>query len=228
MYIVEGNIGAGKSTFLSLVKEHISAIDVVPEPLHTWQSEEHGLSLLHNFYQDPQRWGFSMETFTMASRVIEHLKDQEHINSNRLMERSIFSGHYCFAKNSYESGFLTTFEWNVYTSWFNLLIPSKCALPSGFIYLRVSPEIAYERLKKRSRSGEEQIPLAYLQQLHACHDKFLLEKKEILPALAQVPVLVLDCDQEFEREPKLLAKHLKSLCTFMQLPIDTIKPIKAI
>lgn len=223
MYIVEGNIGAGKSTFLSLVKKHISAIDVVPEPLHTWQSEEHGLSLLHNFYQDPKRWGFSMETFTMAARVIEHLKEpmaleqpgQEVFIKPRLMERSIFSGHYCFAKNSYESGFLNQLEWNVYTSWFNLLIPSKCALPSGFIYLRVSPEIAYNRLKKRSRSGEEQIPLEYLQQLHKAHDAFLLEKKDILPALAHVPVLVLDCDQEFESNPLLLQQHLSSLNAFM-------------
>ena len=177
MYIVEGNIGAGKSTFLSLVKKYIPAIDVVPEPLHSWQSEEHGLSLLHSFYQDPVRWGFSMETFTMAARVIEHLKDQDSTNPNRLMERSIYSGHYCFAKNSFESGFLTIFEWTVYISWFNLLIPNKCALPSGFIYLRVSPEIAYERLKNAAGLAKSKYRLlTYSNYMHVMIN-FYLKKK---------------------------------------------------
>lgn len=217
MYIIEGNIGAGKSTFLSLVKKHMPMIDVVPEPLHTWQSEEHGLSLLKNFYQEPNRWGFTMETFTMAARVVEHMRDQYLSNSIRLMERSMYSGHYCFAKNSYESGFLSQLEWNIYTQWFNLLVAKKCTPPKGFIYLRVDPEVAYERIKKRKRPGEEPIPLAYLEQLHKAHDAFLLEKKDIDSFIKEVPVLVLDCNQEFEANESLLREHLDALANFITL-----------
>jgi len=33
MYIVEGNIGAGKSTFLKLLSQHVPQVTVVQEPV---------------------------------------------------------------------------------------------------------------------------------------------------------------------------------------------------
>ena len=100
MYIVEGTIGAGKSTFLRLIEQQLSKIAVIYEPVDSWQSEEHGSSLLTQFYTNPGRWAYSMETFAMACRVKEHLKEQQEQNRFRLMERSIYSGHYCFTYNS--------------------------------------------------------------------------------------------------------------------------------
>lgn len=216
MYIVEGNIGAGKSTFLTLIKRTLPQLDVIFEPLTTWHAEEHGQSLLSTFYQDPRRWGYTMETFTMASRVIEHLQHQKKPNALRIIERSIYSGHYCFARNSYAQGFLTPIEWNLYTHWFNTLIP-QCKAPEGFIYLRVDPAIAYERIKKRSRSGESTISQEYLEQIHEQHDRFLLKKHDVLPDLAAVPVLVLNCDKEFEADPKLFQEHAAQVKQFMKL-----------
>lgn len=49
MYIVEGNIGAGKSTFLNLIGIHMPHVSIALEPLNNWQSEEYGQSLLKNF-----------------------------------------------------------------------------------------------------------------------------------------------------------------------------------
>src|SRR3989337_1493014 len=99
MYILEGNIGAGKSTFLRLIKEHMPEIDVSFEPVHNWQKKVYGQSLLANFYQYPKRWAYTLETFAMICRVIEHLKDQSRCYQKKIIERSIYSGHYCFTLN---------------------------------------------------------------------------------------------------------------------------------
>ena len=37
MYILEGNIGAGKSTFLHLVKQQLPDISIALEPMDNWQ-----------------------------------------------------------------------------------------------------------------------------------------------------------------------------------------------
>jgi deoxyadenosine/deoxycytidine kinase len=222
MYILEGNIGAGKSTFLRLIQNQLLDVAVGYEPLADWQKQVFGQSLLTNFYADPSRWAYAMETFAMLSRAREHIKDQEFLE-NRIIERSIYSGHYCFALNSYRNGYMLPLEWNMYNAWFNFLIPGKCRPPQGFIYLRVNPEIAHERIKKRSREGESLIPLSYLEQLHECHEDFLLKKKEILPELKTVPVLTLDCNQDFESDKDSFERLAKDVQTFLHETNSSLK-----
>jgi len=129
MYIVEGNIGAGKSTFLTFLEQQLTNTSVILEPVYDWQNKVYGQSLLANFYQDPQRWAYTFETLTMMCRTKEHLAQQEQTEPNRIFERSLYSGHYCFAKNSFESGFMTPLEWELYANWFSFLIPTKCQPP---------------------------------------------------------------------------------------------------
>ncbi len=223
MYIVEGNIGAGKTTFLRLIGEKLPQVDVVYEPLHNWQSKVYGQSILTNFYKDPERWAYTMETLAMACRVQEHLKEQVNAFPLRLMERSIYSGHYVFATNDYHNGYLTALEWAIYLEWFNFLVAGHCKPPQGFIYLNVDPDVAFERIKKRNRHAEKSISLAYIKQIHACHEMFLVEKKNILPDMKNVPILVLDCNEEFEADSVKFAEHAQAVSAFMNVG-EYIKP----
>jgi deoxyadenosine/deoxycytidine kinase len=215
MYILEGTIGAGKSTFLKLLKHHIPAINIKLEPIDTWQSQNYGQSLLAHFYENPKRWAYTFETFTMFYRAQEHILE----NTSRtptVFERSIYSGHYVFARNSFEQGFMSALEWDIYQQWFNFLI-SRCALPQGFIYLKVDPDIAFERIKKRNRQAETTLPLDYLYQIDTQHEKFLCKNEDILPALKKIPVLILDCNQEFEQDSDQFKEHCRSVQTFLTL-----------
>lgn len=216
MYILEGNIGAGKSTFLSLITRHLPHVSVGLEPLHNWHSESSGQSLLQNFYEDPVRWAYTLETLAMMSRIKEHQIEQTHPSPCRIVERSIYSGFHCFALNSYESGFLTPVEWSIYQEWFSCLTRHSCARPQGFIYLRIEPEIAFDRIKKRNRSAESSISLEYLTRINMLHDAFLLEKKGLDNALAQVPVLVLDSTIDFESNPVQLRNNCARLSHFLE------------
>ncbi len=215
MYIIEGNIGAGKSTFLKLLQNKLPDAKVAMEPVNDWQKKVYGQSLLANFYQNPQRWAYSIETFAMICRVRDHLVNQQEKDAI-FVERSIYSGHYCFSQNGYENGFMTVLEWNMYCKWFEFLIPDKCKPPLGFIYLSVDPEIAYQRIKKRNRLAEKKLTLAYLKQIHQKHEDFLIHKKNILLELKNVPVLQLDCNKEFENDKAVFEKHLAKIHDFVK------------
>ncbi|KAL7056564.1 hypothetical protein AAHC03_020645 [Spirometra sp. Aus1] len=63
------------------------------------------------------------------------------------------------------------------------------------VYLRCSPEVCAERIRKRDRRGEQAISMEYLRQLHNFHEKWLLGGiNDNCPA----PVLVFDCDEPLE------------------------------
>ena len=215
IYIVEGNIGAGKSTFLKLLNDQLPQVSVSLEPVYDWQHQIYGQSLLTNFYQEPKRWAYTLETLTLMCRIKEHLLEQELKIPLRIMERSIYSGHYCFAKNSHEQDFLQSVEWQMYHEWFTFL-SQKCAHPIGFIYLKVSPDIAYERIKKRNRLAEKKLTLHYLKQIDKKHEQFLVDKQNIYPFLANVPVLTLSCDHDFESNEMVLQHHIDALQQFFK------------
>lgn len=215
MYIIEGNIGAGKSTFLKVINRYLADVTTVDEPVAVWDSQEHGTSLLEYFNKDAHRWSLTMETFAMMNRVKEHLRYQERKESFVVVERSIYSGHYVFSVNGYEQGFMTEKEWHVYRSYFDYLIPGHCKPPRGFIYLRTSPEVAYERVQKRSRSSEECLPLEYLKQLHDRHDSFLIKKENIHEELSEIPVLVLNVDDEFEDNHERSSQLAQQIADFV-------------
>ncbi|HJM68737.1 MAG TPA: deoxynucleoside kinase [Candidatus Babeliales bacterium] len=214
MYIVEGNIGAGKSTFLRLIDQTISELKVAYEPMDRWDQRESGQSLLSKFYEDPKRWTFSLETFAMMCRVRDHLKRQKG-SPLTIIERSIYSGHYCFAKNGYLHKFMTEAEWQVYERWFQFLIPNKCDSPLGFIYLKTDPKVSFERVRHRGRESERELLYDYLVQINQRHDDFLLNKVDVSSDLMNVPVLVLDCNEDFENNPVRWEEHAQRVSQFI-------------
>jgi deoxyadenosine/deoxycytidine kinase len=226
MYIVEGNMGAGKTTFLRLVAQHLPEIKTIFEPVNNWQHNVYGQSLLANFYESPYRWAYTFELFTLLCRIQDHLQEQQSESSIKIIERSIYSGYYCFARNSYAQGFMNDMEWYLYEKWFSSLIPHKCIPPRGFIYMRISPEIAYERIKMRNRLEEKTLSFTYLQQIHKRHESFLIKKEGILPHLKRVPVLILNCNEDFEQNTSQLHKHLHAIESFLTQTGSIVTPYK--
>ncbi|MBD3272761.1 AAA family ATPase [Candidatus Dependentiae bacterium] len=224
MYILEGNIGVGKSTFIQKIKQYLPELEVLTEPVDNWTNQIFGQSLLENFYKDTSRWAYTLENLAMIQRTKDHIEIQKNKNPKIVVERSIYSGHYCFARNSFENGHLAKIEWNIYQKWADFLI-KNCQTPSGFLYLKANPEVCFERIKKRNRMSEKKLTLAYVKQIDQWHEKFLVKKEEIHKNLKNIPVLQIDCNTDFENNPKILKKHLEQINNFIN---DTILDTKAI
>jgi deoxyadenosine/deoxycytidine kinase len=215
MYILEGNIGVGKSTFLDLIKKLCPALTIIQEPKENWATKHYGASLLENFYKDTPRWAYTLETLTMMYRVRDYINQSNKKDPLCIMERSVYSGHYCFAKNDYACGYLNETEWDIYNHWVNFFIHQQCPPPAGFIYLQARPEICLQRLKKRNRPGEESIPLTYVSQIHEWHEKFLIYREDLWKTIKNIPILVLDCNKDFVEDSQLMCQHLEKIKHFM-------------
>ena len=222
MFLLEGNIGVGKSTFLRLVQEHCPELSVIQEPMASWTSQDFGQSLLGNFYQEPSRWAYTIETFAMLTRVKDLIELQNKRALSGLMERSVYSGHYCFAKNGHLQGYFTNLEWQIYEQWFEFLVNRFCLPPQGFVYLRADADACLERIKKRNRAGEEGMTREYVEHIGQLHDSFLMGKKDVAVSLKHVPVLVLDASQNLLTNKELLLHYIGKVKAFMQ----TVQPAR--
>lgn len=220
--IIEGNIGAGKSTFLKLVEKYLDT-SVVFEPHTKWQ-DVGGENLLDKFYKDTSRWAYTFQTYAFVTRVLEQENNARSTSKEfQVLERSVYSDRYCFAKNCYEMGTITPLEWSLYKEWFSWLVEQYTTKPKGFIYLKTDPEICYSRLLKRSRSEEAGVPLEYLNLLDRKHNDWLINKEGISEFVFDVPVLVLDCNKDFEFDVNEQIKHMNTIAKFFGVKFKEIK-----
>lgn len=214
-FIVEGNIGAGKSTFLKILKQYLN-IQAVVEPHEQWQNVGNGDNILDLFYRDTKRWAYTFQSYAFVSRI---MNQQAHARINpytvQVLERSVYSDRYCFAYNCYELGYMNALEWKMYTEWFSWLVDTYMLPPHGFIYLRTKPSVCYERLQKRNRQEEATVSLDYITKIHKKHEKWLIDKEGVMPGIKQVPVLVLDCDAEFEHNRAEQEHHVQEVGAFV-------------
>ena len=125
------------------------------------------------------------------------------------VERSIYTDKNCFAENCYESGKMSKLEYDVYCKWNNWLSDEFDVRPDAYIYLRCYPNVNYDRIEKRNRSGEENIPIEYLQTLHDKHDKWMAKEKE------KIPVLTIDALQNF-KDPEVMMKIVEDIYYFVK------------
>ena len=220
-FVVEGNIGAGKSTFLKIIKQYLN-VQVVVEPHERWQQVGGTENLLDKFYHDPKRWAYTFQSYAFVSRVMaQYAHAQTNPYAIQVLERSVFSDRYCFARNCYELGYMNALEWKLYQEWFSWLRDTYVVKPTGFIYLRTQPEICYGRLKKRSREEEATVSIDYIQSLHTKHERWLVDKVDGDAYMTDIPVLILDCDEEFENNRAEQEKHIENVGSFVLSHVPT-------
>ena len=101
-----------------------------------------------------------------------------------ITERSVLTDRYVFAEMLHREGKLDDLEWSLYLKWFNHYAAN---LPvKGVIHLTTSATTSKDRIHQRGRSGEDRIPLEYLEHLHDQHNRWI--------ANAHLPVLEVSTD----------------------------------
>lgn len=179
IFIIEGNIGAGKST-LGINLASTGLVGYIPEPVKRWQTK-YKENILELFYKDSKRNAFLFQLAAFATRA----KTFEEVialvdHSNVFLERSIFSDRYVFAKTLYELGDMTETEFQVYCDiweWVNVRWAVK---PEKILYVKTPSEVCLERIKERARGEEVGVNLDYLKILEQKHDEWLLDHQSVL------------------------------------------------
>jgi deoxyadenosine/deoxycytidine kinase len=92
-------------------------------------------------------------------------------NAIFISERSLFTDKLVFAKMLFDSGNIELVNYKIYLKWFDTFADDFPI--SKVIYVNTDPEICHMRIEKRSRTGESNIPLEYLQNCHKYHNNML-------------------------------------------------------
>lgn len=211
-FVIEGNIGSGKSTLCELLRRSNPSIEVLPEPVDLWKSikdEKENKNLLQYYYDDQYRWGFSFQLYGLFTRMQDMMVPKE--KEIRFVERSIYSYKHVFARSLYEAGKMTDIEWNLYQRWFEWLSHEKFSNlhdAKGYIYLRADPKISYQRMLIRERSEEKCVPLEYLDNINRYHDDWL---KTMDPS----KLLIIDVNEDFEHTPEVWSNMYQQILDFI-------------
>lgn len=212
---VEGNVGVGKSTFLHFLKDNLG-LHVLYEPNQLWQDVD-GNDVLEQFFLDEKRWAYTLQSYILITRVDQLLQDDQEsgLRAVRIVERSIYSGKYCFAQVAKEIGTMSSLEWSLYKKIWDRESIRVVQKPAGFIYLRTSYEICYKRIMSRGRFEEKPISLNYLKALEDKHEDWFERQKGVDDYVLSLPRLILDFSQDFSANKIMQEQYLQLIKDFI-------------
>jgi len=179
MLLLEGNIGAGKTSLGKVLAEkgHYAFLE---EPVERWR-DGFASNLFKQFYDDMERWSFTFQIMAFVTRAKTWSEILERTSANCvILERSIFTDRHVFARNLFEQGAMTDAEWELYGHLWDFLASNYVEEPDKILYLRTPAEECSQRIMSRGRSEEQHIPLEYLQRLEAHHDEWLLNHPDCI------------------------------------------------
>ena len=207
---VDGNIGSGKSTFVRLIGEHFKDnVCILKEPVDEWENikDRSGKTIIQNFYENQQDYAFSFQMMAYISRL-SSLRRLVKSNPNGIIitERSVLTDRQVFAKMLFDAGKIKEIEYSIYLKWFDEYVEDYPI--SHIIYLKTTPEICGERIKKRLRDGEDNVELDYLKSCDDYHET-LLQKTDI-------PVMEISGNPDIEKMPSTIDKWMKQIRTLIE------------
>ena len=176
---IEGNIGSGKSTLLDNLRIHYQDnfnVVFLKEPVDEWDKikDENDETILKKFYGDQEKYSFPFQMMAYVSRIKvlrDTLKNLVNKNVVIITERSLYTDKMVFAKMLYDSKKIEHANYLIYLNWFDTF--SEEFPVHKIVYVKTSPEKCFERIIRRSRTGEENIPLEYLKSCDNYHDNML-------------------------------------------------------
>lgn len=171
LILIEGNVGAGKSTFSRKVSESLGMRcleePVDPELLQAFYDDMQGMGLAYQFAMLHARWALQM------SAAAECMIDCGY--SGVCLDRSLF-GDRVFIRTMVKLGHVTPIQMKIYER----AVQNMCLVlfpPTTLVYLSASPEVCLQRIRQRNRPQEVGITIEYLQMIHEGYQELLREAK---------------------------------------------------
>ena len=213
---IDGNIGSGKSTLMGKLKTYFSNnknVIFLKEPVDEWETitDENGTTILEKFYGDSSKYGFSFQIMAYISRLDVIRKEiKKNPDAIFISERSLFTDKLVFAKMLFDSGNIELVNYKIYLKWFDTFAEDFPV--SKVIYVNTDPEICHMRIEKRSRTGESNIPLEYLQNCHKYHNNMLDVNSQDCVCKNQ---LVLNGNVDMYENKEQISKWIDQINTFI-------------
>jgi deoxyadenosine/deoxycytidine kinase len=164
--VIEGNIGAGKTTLASRIAGQFGARLVLERFADN--------PFLPKFYNDPDKYSFPLELSFLASRFKQL---NEEVGSQDLFKRFTVADYYFMKSLVFASSTLKGEEYNLYRQIFYIIYKSL-PKPDIYVYLHLKPDRLIENIRKRGREYEKGITVQYLQTIQESYFSFFRQNPE--------------------------------------------------
>lgn len=197
--VVEGPIGAGKTSLARRLAERLAATPVFEQPELN--------PFLARFYQNMERWALPTQLAFLYQRLdqlsVLNAPDTQRVVSDFLLDKDpLFAGLN-----------LGDDELALYRRLFSSLKPPAVAAPDLVIYLQAKPETLVERVRKRGVEAERRISESYLERVADSYARFFYEYQAAPVFIVDAEVLnPADHDDDFE----LLVDRLRNMRSFRE------------
>jgi deoxyguanosine kinase len=189
---VEGVIGVGKTTLATILAERLGA------KLQAEEVEEN--PFLEKFYGDMAGYAFQTQIFFLLSRY----RQQVDLVQTSLFEQKVVSD-YIFAKDRIFAYInLNDDELALYERLVKIL-EKDIARPDVVIYLQASTDVLMERIRKRGRSFERNMPHDYIDTLNRAYNHFFFHYDE-------TPLIMVNTDSlDLPKSPDHLERLIQAM-----------------
>ena len=188
---VMGGIGIGKSEFIKSMKKRrfgskLPSVLVTPGELKVYEESKRvkdlAASVFYPALKGRNRYSLFAAEIAMLSARVEQMVQASKDNGIVIVERIPEENRYVFFENGYRSGLFGNPEndpiaksfYDSYRATYEAL-RNRIPTPDVFVYLDVDPNVAFDRIKKRGRSSEKDMPLQYLNNLHDLYERLVGE-----------------------------------------------------
>ena len=194
--IVDGVIGAGKTTVISLIEKEINnetnketnkygklKVKAIYEPVKLWNDT----GVLQYFYKDIEKNCYEFQTYSYITRiqsVIDEIYNCQDADIY-ILERSIWTDKYIFMELLKE--IVGEMRINMYNTWWDMwsyIMPMRV---DKWVLLDTSLEESLKRINSRNRNGENAVDRGYQARLYIKHIDFYNKLTE-----ENKPVVIID------------------------------------
>lgn len=195
---IQGNIGSGKSTIVKKLKDKYGGeknICFLQEPVDIWNNikDKKGNTILSLYYENQKEYAFSFQMMAYISRLSILKKALDDGYEYIVSERSLETDKYVFAKMLYDEKKIKHIEYQIYLKWFDEF--KTMIKGENIVYVKTDPAIAYKRVNKRAREGEN-IPIEYLENCDKYHDEWINN--------LDTPKIIINGNNDIQENPEIL------------------------
>lgn len=165
--VIEGNIGAGKTTLAKMLSGRFDAKLVL--------ERYYDNPFLPKFYSTPEKYAFHLELSFLAERYVQLNKE---LNDMDLFQPLTIADYYFMKSLIFSRATLTEDEFKLYRQVFDI-INTNIVKPDLYIYLHLSLDNLMRNIKTRGRYFEQNIQKEYLVKIQEGYMDFFRHQKDL-------------------------------------------------
>jgi len=181
--VIEGNIGAGKTTLAQMISEKYQAKLVLEQFAEN--------PFLPKFYQNQEQYSFPLEMAFLAERYNQLNRELSHFD---LFSSFTISDYYFMKSLIFAQNTLQPDEYNLYRQFFTIIY-DKMPKPDLYVYLHKDTDLLLKNIEMRGRTYETYITKDYLEKIAQGYFGYFKQQNDF-------PILIIDTNEiDFKNKP---------------------------